>query len=81
MKLKVEDFEIDVMKQSRPSKWFPRRGWYWQEIHLPPNGPFGSVGDALRNLTDKVESDELAADIKEAMRRRRERRGSARIRE
>jgi hypothetical protein len=73
MKLKVADFDIDVMKQTRPSKWFRRRGWYWQEVRLPPNGPFGSVGDALRNLTAKIESGELAADAKEAMRRRRKR--------
>jgi hypothetical protein len=71
MKLKIADFDIDVMKQSKPSRWFRRRGWYWQEVCLPPNGPFGSVGDALQNLTARIESGELraAVDAKEAMRR------------
>ena len=73
MKLKVADFDIDVLKQTRPSRWFWRRGWYWQECRLPPNRPFGSVGEALRNLTADIESGELrmAVDAKEAMRRRR----------
>jgi hypothetical protein len=71
VKLKIADLNIDVMKQTKPSKYFRRRGWYWQEVRLPPNGPFGSVGDALRNLTARIESGELAVDAKKVMRRRR----------
>lgn len=73
MKLQVVDFDIDIMEHRRPSKWFPVRGWYWQEVRLPPQGPFDTVGEALRNLTAKIESGELRAalDAKEAERQRR----------
>ena len=71
MKLKIADLDIDVMKQTRPSRWFRRRGWYWQEVCLPPNGPFRSVGDALRNLTARIESGELAVDARKTARHKR----------
>lgn len=71
MKLKGADFDIDIVECTKPRKWFPHVGWYWQEVRLPPSGPFSSIGDALRNLTDKIESGELieAVDTKEAARR------------
>lgn len=71
MKLQIVDFDIDIMEFRRPRRGFPVRGWYWQDIRLPPRGPFDTVGEALRHLTAEIESGRLktAVDAKAAARR------------
>lgn len=46
-------------------------GWYWQESHLPPVGSFRSAPEALRDLTEWIESGKLAAALEAQAERRR----------
>ena len=64
MKLKSDDFEIDLLETPKRSRFLRPPGWYWQEIHLPPKGPFASLGDVLRDLTNAVETGELAEALR-----------------
>jgi hypothetical protein len=36
------------------------KGWYWQEPHLPPDGPFKTSLGPLLNFVSQFESGQLA---------------------
>ena len=64
MKLKSGDSDIDVVETTERCRYLGRPGWYRQEIHLPPNGPFASLGEVLRDLANAVETGELAEALR-----------------
>jgi hypothetical protein len=63
VKVQAAEFDIDVICKRRPTKNFGPAGWYWQEVHLPPAGPFGDVGTTLGDLAAKIESGELGVAL------------------
>ncbi len=61
MTLQIDEFDIAIVEHDKRRRWFGPPGWYWAEYRLPPRGPSGSVGDALRDLTAEIASGALPA--------------------
>lgn len=56
MKLTIADLDFYIFEQDERSEHFPVPGWYWQEVRLPPSGPFDSANHALHDLVRALES-------------------------
>jgi hypothetical protein len=60
------DVEVTESTFDNEDDFGGRWGWFWQECHLPPRGPFGSPAEAFTDFADwiaKHDPDSPAAEI------------------
>ena len=65
MRLEIADFDLHLTEQNHLTGARRGPGWFWQEVRLPPVGPFASMREALQDLFAKIESGDLGKAVAE----------------